>query len=280
MARKTKSGPISPAEGAVIKAGLAAGETVDAVAARLNRSVGLVQKWADANLPRAGSGAGASPRKDKVEIKHTLKRSLKWQYLREELTEAEVDYFQEQYACYVQQFRDDILPSEEDQIFNMIKLDIATHRNRRDVRVLREELDRLEAEYRSLPAPADREQAEQMRARDIENAMGGIRAAETARDASWLKQHTELRSLQEELKATRSQRVNKDFSMKESFVDVLRRLQDDDYRGAIGTGAEYSRQATEREQNRLAKWHEFEDGKLDQPVLTAETALPEGDEGV
>lgn len=274
MARR-KTGPVTAAEGEFIKANTPR-LAPEAIGAELNRTPGIIRQWIRDNLPSLAAPAQAAT---KAEIKVDLERSLKWQYLREELTEEEVRYFLEQYSLYVQQFKNDVLPSEQDQLFNMLKLDIAIHRNRRDVRTIRLEIDRLEDEYRLLPPAGDRGQVEFQQARTLEASMGGLRAAETARESQWLKMSQELRNLQGELKATRHQRVDKATTMKETWLEVIQRLQDDDYKSIVGTAAEHSRLATNKEQDRLARYHEFEDGTLDQPLLTAETVPEDEDEG-
>lgn len=267
---RRKTGPIGPAEAAVIRA-KAATLTAGEIAAELGRTEAIVAKWISANMPRA-SLAGARP---KDEIKSELKRGLKWQYLREELTENEVVYFEERYSEYVQQFREDILPTEEDQIFSMIKLDIAIHRNRKDVARMRSVIEQLEADWKDLPRERERDDVQRARAREIEQLLGNYRNAERGLEDAWLKQSKEIRSLQEELKATRQQRVSRVESARESFVEVLKNLADPEFRRRTGIDAEFARAATDKEEKRLTGWHRFADGKLDQPILTAETALEE-----
>lgn len=264
---KRKTGPITTAEGETIRANYPA-QSAEAIGSMLDRTPAIVSRWIRDNL-RTNTQAPAA----KAEIKSDLKRSLKWQHVREEMTSEEGSYFEEQYSSYVQQFKSDILPSEQDQIFNMLRIDIAIHRNRREARTMQDEINRLEDEYRSLPPPARREPDHVQRAREIETVMGGLRAASSARNTEFTKLSSELRSLQDELKATRSQRIDKATTMKESWIDVIKRLQDEDYRSHVGTAAELSKRSTEAEETRLAAWHTFEDGNLDQPILTSETAL-------
>lgn len=268
-----RTGPISAQEAHLIRTNVGL-KTYGEIALLINRTEAAVHKWVRNNLPREVA-VSAAPAVNKDEIKSNLRRNLKWQYLREELTIEEVSYFEEQYACYVQQFKDDVLPSEEDQIFNLIKLDIAVHRNRRDVRLYREERVRLEDEYRSLPPRLEMADEDRARTAEIDLSLGNLQHAETARTSEYLKLSSELQSLQSDLKATRAQRVNKIDSFKESWTDVLKKLQEEEYQATAGTYAELSRLASDKEERRLTAWHKFADDKLDQPLLTAETALEE-----
>jgi hypothetical protein len=84
----------------------------------------------------------------------------------------------------------------------------------------------------------------------------------------------EKNTILEKMKATRDARIKHIESGKHSFVGWMRQLLDNpERRLAVGRDMEKMRLATQVEFERLSDYHEYEDGEVDQPLLTPERVL-------
>lgn len=279
---RMRKGPLSDQERALIRSYTAPGPsqmTPREVAKLLNRSEGVVCKYIRENLAAADVKQALPPVVDKEQIKHSLKRNARWNLLKERFNYRELAFFEQQYAEYVEQFREDVLGTEESQLFQLIELDIMMNRNRAAAKRIRDEAQAAAEELEALPRPADRDDAQKARSRELKSDMSELAAAEAAKTTEFLKLKESHEGVLEGLKATRAQRVNRPEHFKETFLDVIRRLQDERTADPEGRRMEFDRRAAEKEAARLSQWHTFEDGKLDQPLLTAETALSDDDAG-
>jgi hypothetical protein len=95
----------------------------------LNRSPDLVSQFArsegivyEEDLEDDSLVVQASINKD-------LRKSLDWQALQEEFMETELEFFAYRYSKLMSQFKDDVFPTEETQIFQLIKFEILMQRN-------------------------------------------------------------------------------------------------------------------------------------------------------
>ena len=79
-----------------------------------------------------------------------------------------------------------------------------------------------------------------------------------------------------DLKGTRDQRVKAIEDSKETFGALVKQIATDhDFRRKIGIEMEKMRMAMEKERERLADYHQYEDGIVDRPFLTSETVIQE-----
>jgi hypothetical protein len=75
-----------------------------------------------------------------------------------------------------------------------------------------------------------------------------------------------------EMKGTREQRIKRLEDSKQSFTSwVAAMMQDPDRMKQYGVEMEKMRIAMNREKERLAQFHTFDDGIVDQPFLTPDT---------
>jgi hypothetical protein len=77
-----------------------------------------------------------------------------------------------------------------------------------------------------------------------------------------------------ELKGTREQRIKRLEDSKETFASWIQALvQHPDMREELGVEMEKMRLSMEKERVRLAEYHKYEDGLVDQPFLTPDSVL-------
>lgn len=214
-----------------------------------------------------------------VEARHKLRQTMAWRQLKDELDDNELLYFEEKYAQYMTQFREDVLVTEETQIFLVIKLEIMMHRNSKAKRGAANDIARLsmirDKFLRKFEDPTDMSDNDREYVLGLETQIQACKAAEAAKSTEFIKLEEKHQALLKDLKATRDQRVSRVESSKETFLGVIKRLQQEDEREFAGRHMELLRNAAEKEIGRLGSAHKFEDGAEDLPVLNAETITRE-----
>ena len=210
-----------------------------------------------------------------IEIKHKLRRSKAWDQLRDEFNGSEIEFFEEKYTQYISQFKDDVLVTEETQIFILIKLEIMMHRNSKAKKSSASEITRLigirDKFIDKFPEYNDMTQADRDYVVQLDTQIQAQKSAEAARSGEFIKLEEKHQALLKDLKATRDQRVSRVESSRESFIGIIKKLQTDDEREATGRHMELMRKVSEREKQRLGRAHTFVDGNEDLPILNAET---------
>lgn len=245
---------------------------VEEIAAKLDKTPEMVQRYIEDHVPVPKGDKNS----ERLAIRQGLRRSLAWQQLNDEFTPKEIEYFEEEFAKMMSQFKGDVLPTEEKQIFQLIKFEILMNRNLKarqravqDIAELREMqkgiLDAVGGD-RTLLGEADKE-----RLLEYQTAIENARAADNARTKEYKELHSEHSDLMKTLKGTRDQRIKQIESSKVSFLGLLKMLQDKDARDVEGEFMGVMDAASKKEWERLAKPYKYADGNEDQPLLTAET---------
>jgi hypothetical protein len=276
-----KKGQLSNAEKGFIRANATRMKPVQ-IAEKLSRSEKQVLNYLTEHslLPVAASGSpGEEPESNAaiVEARHKLRQTMAWRQLNEELDDNELLYFEEKYAQYMTQFREDVLVTEETQIFLVIKLEIMMHRNSKSKRNAAGDIARLSSIrdkfLRKFDDPSDMSESDREYVMSLETQIQACKSAEAARSTEFIKLEEKHQALLKDLKATRDQRVSRVESSRETFLGTIKRLQNEDEREFAGRHMELLRNAADRENKRLGSAHTFEDGAEDLPVLNAETIL-------
>lgn len=247
--------------------------TAEQMADRLNRIPSTVQKY-------LGNVEGRAV-KAEITLSVELETRPEWEQWQQQFTPDELKFFKYRYVQFMSQFRDDILPTEEIQVFQFITLDILTQRVMREQKKIVAEQEyiqkRLEQTYK------EQEHVSELTEEEVEEIDKDIRYMEgryadlssqlkpiSQRHESYLMRQS---NMLKELKATRDQRVKVLEGSKQSFLGFLRALQDDEFREEQGDDLEKHRIATDKEYERLSKPHKYVDGTEDLPLLTPETAV-------
>lgn len=204
----------------------------------------------------------------------SLRDSKAWKQLREEFDPDELEYFEEQYTKYIDQFREDVLVTEETQIFLVIKFEIMMHRNAKAKRNAAKDiarLIRLQEQYMGrFSTPDEMSDTDRTYLLNLETQVQAAKSSEQARSNEYIKLEEKHQALLKDLKATRDQRVTRIESSKETYLSIIRGLADEEEREIAGKQMELMKMATKREYKRLTAPHTFEDGSQDSPVLIPE----------
>lgn len=276
-----RRGPLSGPEKDFISANRRAMSAIE-MATKLNRTPKIVEQYLQSQ-PAAPDVVTRAAAEDAVARQHQ-RVSEKWARLRQELTEDELSYFLEEFNRLWSQFRNDVLPSEETQIFDVIRFDILKSRNMVERRRAREDISRLE---RAQEAMLDSVRGDIMELREdqrtllvnIDTQLQVARAAEQRRTDEYVKLQERMDALLKSLKSTRDQRIKDAGSGRETVLSLLKSLQAEEARLHEGRQMSLMELAGKAEYSRLGQHHEYEDGQLDRPFLTPDTVGQEGGGG-
>ena len=241
---------------------------IEDIATALNRSTKPVQRYiVDHKL-------SFDPEENITDQNLKLKLHAKtfWSEITRQFDEqtGELEYFENTWIGLVKQFREDVLPAEELQIKQFITIDILINRSMK-------ERKRHIAETETLQRKVDEEYSKPEEDRDIPKLANLETQLSFARNsiASYTNEFTKLLSEQQkiskDLKATREQRIKRIEDGKSSWVGLIRMLEDEVLREKEGKEMEILSLATQKAKEKLYENHQFQDGKVDQPILTPES---------
>lgn len=221
-------------------------------------------------------GVGASSTTDfKRTIRAELKSSEAYKCIMNEFSAEELKFFEEQYIKLMTQFKpNEVLPSEEMQVFDCIKLEILKSRNLIERHKVRMEVAELEKKRRDLLGGLSYAELDEDAQKIYLSINRDINSA-AQKDEKKTMEYTTLvqrqESVMKSLKSTRDQRIHEVESGKTTFIGLIKVLQNRDLAQKESRTAELNRMAAEKELERLATPHVYEDGTVDRPILSAET---------
>jgi predicted transcriptional regulator len=273
MPDKLKRGRLGKAETNFIRD--RAGKTpIAEIAAELNRDAGTVRTWIQENMAIDIGASGEAVPIEENEIRNELRSSPEWEELKQQFVESELKSFERQYSKLMSQFRNDVMPTEEMQIFHLIKLNILMDRNLKSRARALQDIDRLSDEVNHMIEnnPRNKPMSEKDRDRltNLENQLVAAREAEQSKTGEYVKLSEKHSALMKELKATRDQRITKWENSKETFLGLLKDLQNEESRRQEGEDMELLRLAMAKEKVRLSQGHKYVDDSVDTPLLTPE----------
>jgi len=191
--------------------------------------------------------------------------------LKAQFSEEELELFLYQRKQIIAQFRKDVLATEELQIVDTIKLEVLMNRALREQQESMERVRVLEAEI-DLEKRRDSDQQDKEMIFNLERQIASLRAAKESLSREFKDLQTKKAAMYKDLKATREQRIEKLESNKQTLASLVNQiLRDPEFYEEEGKALERMRLAMEKEKERLADYHEFADGTVDQPLLTPET---------
>lgn len=273
-----KRGRLSASEASTARALAAAGVAPAEIAARLNRTVEAVEALL---APAAAAPPAPPPPPDPL---RALRSTIAWRHLTEEFDPKEVRYFEEKYLAYKEQFQEDLMASEDAQLFKAIKAELLMHRNLVQQRRVQGEIDRLEAErdeaLRAVKGdPTRLSEDERARLLVIDTFLRDAYEDKQGRANEYDKLDKAHGEVMRSLKATREQRFARVENSKRTFLDVVRMFCERDAADRADRQLDQVRRARDKELARLGAVHQFADGAFDRPILSADTVLADGDGG-
>lgn len=237
------------------------------IADNLNRTISPIQRYISENQLSM-----VEVDNDAEILKHKLHTKTFWQEIQRQFDSdtGELQYFEDTWVGLIKQFREDVLPAEELQIKQFITIDILINRSMK-------ERKRHIAETEKLQKQVDKEYEKIESERDIPKLANLETQLSFARNsiANYTNEYTKLlneqQKISKDLKATREQRIKRIEDGKSSWVGLIRMLEDEEVREREGREMEILSMATQKVKQKLQEYHNYQDGMVDQPLLTPES---------
>ena len=267
-----KKGRISKKDEQVIKDSLELG--FEAIATELNRNPDSVldfikKKVAEGKFP---SPSWLSETVSNEEQAHfDLQFRPYWSELEQQFTEGELKLFQYHWARIISQFRDDVIPTEELQVVDLIKLELLMNRSLKHNKDNIEQISSLEGQITTLrEANAGGDRTDEIY--NMERQVASLKASQESLNKDYRELQTKKNSMLKEMKATREQRVKRLEDSKQNFTSWMAYLVGNpDVAQSYGIEMEKMRLSMKKEQERLSEFHKYQDEQVDQPFLTPDT---------
>lgn len=266
-----KRGRLSKAEEKKILSLTLKGLDVKEIARRLDRNFETIDDWIKLNKSPSES---KSPEGFRTAIRQELRNSLAWKNLLKEFSKDEVEFFEEGYLKMMRQFKDNVLPSEENQIFDLVKTDILISRCLQNQQRAKTQIERVKEEIRTIREKYNSIDEMEKDVRDLfvtlENRVQFSQTAIQSHINEFEKLSKNKQQLMNALKATRDQRI-KEVENENRFIDLVKRFQLKDVQERESRHAEIMNRGVEKEYKRLTQPHKYMDEEVDIPILSAET---------
>lgn len=270
-----KKGRISKAEEKFIKENLHRGEKE--IAHELDRSPDSVLSFIKKKVAK---GDFLEPKwleeaSDEEKALYDLTFRPYFKELTQQFTNDELELFKYHWSRIISQFKDDVIPTEELQVVDLIKLELLMNRSLKGNKDNIEQITALEALI-ELERARDPDQVNRDDMYNMERQVASLRASQESLNRDYRDLQTKKNSMLKEMKATREQRVRRFEDSKTSFTGWMTFLiANPELTKSYGIEMEKMRLAMEKEKNRLAEFHKYTDGMVDQPFLTPETVKDE-----
>lgn len=204
------------------------------------------------------------------DIKEGLRATPEWKQLTKQFYEDELDVFEHRYAEVVAQFADDIMATEKTQIFQLIKYEILMDRNLNDKKRTMDVLKTLQGELQTLRKKAKTQEDAAMLQAMVEKERG-IEISMNSKTAEYLSLQKQHESILKNLKATRDQRIKNAETRRQTWVDVIKQLEEKEFRDKEGAELAIMQKAIQKEAQRLGEYHQYSNDVVDKPILSWET---------
>lgn len=194
-----------------------------------------------------------------------------WIELEAQFTTKELELFKYHWSRIISQFKDDVFPTEELQVVDVIKLEILMNRCLKGNKENIEQISSYEHMIQDERS-RDKDQQDMDYIINLERQVASLRASQESLNRDYRELQSKKSSMLREMKGTREQRIKRLEDSKQSFTSwVAAMMQDPERMKQYGIEMEKMRIAMNREKERLSQFHKYDDGTVDQPFLTPDT---------
>jgi len=199
-----------------------------------------------------------------------------WKEILTQLSTYELKSFEARWVALHQQFQD-VLPTDQMQIKDLITLEILINRVLTEKQKVMSTIDRLEQQLkREEERPIEFQDTNLML--NIETQLNAAMASQNARTTEHMKLQEKKDAKFKDLKATRDQRFKQLEDSRKSFFDLMKILDEKESRDKEGRQIELMKLAATKKRDNLGEYTEYEDGTVDRPLLNSDTTIGEDDE--
>jgi len=250
-------------------------KSIEDIAKYLDRNPKTVKKIVgELNLAHKGM---SSDEYDDVSLKNKLHTREYWPEILRQFTDREIPYFELIWIKLIKQFREDVLPTEELQIKQLITTEILMNRSLVERKRSLEDIDRLDEMVREeYVKPLGERNTEKIM--NIEQQLALSRGSQSSHTTEYTKLSREYKDLAKDLKATRDQRLKRIEDGKTNWIGLIRMLEDETVREREGLDMEIMGMSADKATDELGEYHAYEDGRVDRPFMTPEIILDKEDE--
>ena len=237
--------------------------SIEEIAANLERDPTTIENFIKKNLK-----IGLS---EFEQAAYDLEDRPYWIELRQQFSQEELELFKYHWGRIISQFKDDVFPTEELQVVDVIKLELLMNRGLKQNKSNIDQITAFEELVRTERA-TDPDQQDRDYILNLERQIASLRAAQESLNRDYRDLQTKKSAMLKEMKGTREQRIKRLEDSKQSFVGwVTHLMQNPNLTQQYGLEMEKMRLAMEKEKGRLSNFHQYEDGQVDQPFLTPDT---------
>lgn len=236
--------------------------SLDEIAHQLNRTTEPIKRYIDEQNLKARD------LDDYAHLLNELRSRYYYGELKKQMSDAELIYAEHQWIDYFRQFNEDVTHTEEMQILETIRTEVLINRgmeDRQDNMRRIEKLERLIEE--EMEKPKDFQDTQALAA--FHTQLGAAISSKSAYINEHDKLLTKKERLLKDLKGTREQRKRNAEDAKTNFSMWLKQLPE--FMEQDGYEMEIHAVAADKAKERLAEYHKYEDGNLDQPILNSDT---------
>ena len=209
---------------------------------------------------------------EEEEVAYSLEDRPYWSELKQQFTTEELDLVKYHWSRIIAQFRDDVFPTEEMQVVDVIKIEMLMNRS---LKQNKETIDQINLLEKLLIQERDVELEHRDRdyIMNLERQAATLRASQESLNRDYRDLQTKKSAMLKEMKGTREQRIKRLEDSKQSFTGWIAHLmQNPNIVKQYGLEMEKMKMAMNKEKERLSAFHKYDDGQVDQPFLTPETA--------
>ena len=238
----------------------------ESIAQKLDRDPESIHDWIKKNV------GFSKKQKKEAAVANELKEKPYYRELSGQFSSEELELFEFHFKKMWSQFKDDVFHTEEMQIIDTIKLEILMNRILKSQRDNQQEIAIAERLVRDEKA-RDKDQRDMDLVINLERQVAIMRASQETLSKDYKDLQARKATMLKDLKGTREQRVKAIEDSKLTFASLVKKIATDpQFRNKIGVDMEKMRLAMENEKERLSEYMQYNDGQVDQPFLTPETA--------
>lgn len=259
-----KTGRLSKEEKRTITR-LADSLTVEDIAKKLDRSVDAINDFVKSELK-----IGLTKQEFAA---YSLVDRPYWIELKSQFTDEELKLFKYHWSKIITQFKDDVFPTEEIQVVDVIKLELLMNRSLKGNKSNIEQINTYEQMIQDERS-RDKDQQDIDYIINLERQLASLRASQESLNRDYRELQAKKGAMLKEMKGTREQRIKRLEDSKQSFVSwVAQLMMNPELMKQYGNEMEKMRMAMKNEETRLSALHQYEDGTVDQPFLTPNTVV-------
>lgn len=208
----------------------------------------------------------------KYEVGFELENRHYYKGLQKQFSKDEMSTFKAEWCHIMAQFSNDVLHTEETQIVEAIKYGIMMDRCLEEQYQLNELITITQGQIAQMEEIMDPTPEEAMEMTDLLRKVGDAQASRDSAMNNYVKYQKEKNTLLQKIRGVREDRVKTIENKADTFATWISGLYTDKKkRKELGEYLEKSRIARIDEEVRLAAYHKYEDGEIDQVLLTPDT---------